>query len=61
VGGIVIWDDVISYKSVNQFWQDFKSDYNLQEEFVQIDTNGGWFRKEQDIKLDHSKKRVVTG
>ena len=61
VGGIVIWDDVISYKSVNQFWQDFKSDYDLQEEFVQIDTNGGWFRKEQDIKLDHSKKRVVTG
>jgi len=56
VGGIVIFDDVMSHKPVMQCWQDFKNDHGLPEELVRIDDHSAWFRKKKDIKIEWSLK-----
>jgi len=59
VGGIVIFDDVMSHQAVMRCWNDFKADHGLIEELVRIDTHSAWFRKKKNVKVDHSKKRDV--
>ena len=55
VGGIVIFDDVMTHKPVMRFWLDFKREQGLPEELNRIDTHSAWFRKEKEIQLDFSK------
>lgn len=55
VGGIVIFDDVMSHKAVMTFWNDFKADQGIDVELNRIDKHSAWFRKEQKVKLDFSK------
>ena len=57
LGGIVIFDDVMSHPPVKRFWTDFKTDQNLPEELNRIDTHSAWFRKRVSTKIDQSKKR----
>jgi hypothetical protein len=57
VGGIVIFDDVMTHAVVMRFWLDFKQDYSLQEELIQIDKHSAWFEKSADITIDLSKMR----
>lgn len=57
VGGIVIFDDVMSHPPVMQFWKDFKLDQGLSEDLNRIDTHSTWFRKRVETKLDYAKKR----
>jgi len=54
IGGIIIFDDVMSHPPVNQFWKDFKLEQGLTEELVRIDFHSAWFRKMRAIKLDWS-------
>jgi len=49
VGGIVIFDDVMSHEQVMQCWKDFKEDQNIPEELVRIDQHSAWFRKTKDV------------
>lgn len=56
IGGIVIFDDVMSHPPVKQFWIDFKSEQNLPEDLNRIDTHSAWFRKRVHTKIDQSKK-----
>ena len=56
VGGIVIFDDIMSHPSVMRFWKDFKKDQDLPEDLVQIDDHSAWFRKIKAFKVDLSKK-----
>lgn len=56
VGGIVIFDDVISHPHVMRCWTDFKRDQNLKEDLVRIDKVSAWFRKIEDVKVDQSKR-----
>ena len=58
LGGIVIFDDVMSHPPVKRFWTDFKSDQNLPEELNRIDTHSAWFRKRVHTKIDQSKKHL---
>eukprot|EP00957_Ditylum_brightwellii_P028150 2125390-Ditylum_brightwellii.AAC.1 len=60
VGGIVIFDDVMSHKDVMECWIDFKSDHGIPEELVQIDFHSAWFRKTNDTHIDQSKKRKTA-
>ena len=57
IGGIVIFDDIMSYPAVMQFWNDFKVDQNIQEELNRIDKHSAWFRKRSNGNIDQSKKR----
>lgn len=52
VGGIIIFDDVMSHASVMRFWKDFKKEQGLGEDLNRIDKHSAWFRKEKDIVLD---------
>lgn len=52
VGGIIIFDDVMSHVSVMRFWKDFKKEQGLGEDLNRIDTHSAWFRKENDVVLD---------
>lgn len=53
VGGIIIFDDVLSHKDVMQFWTDFKQEQNIGvENLVRIDRHSAWFRKPKDVVLD---------
>ena len=56
VGGIVIFDDVMSHLPVMNCWLDFKADQGLVEELNRIDVHSAWFRKKIDAKIDVSKK-----
>lgn len=56
MGGIVIFDDVMTHKEVMRFWIDFKSDHGLPEELVRIDQHSAWFRKKKSIQIDQRKK-----
>lgn len=58
VGGIVIFDDVMSHPKVMEFWNDFKADHQLPEELVRIDFHSAWFRKTRAVKIDPSKKHT---
>lgn len=57
VGGVVIFDDVMSHTEVMRCWNDFKHDQGIPEELVRIDRHSAWFRKTTDVKIDQSKKR----
>ena len=58
IGGIVIFDDIMSYPDVMQCWKDFKEDQpKVVETLNRIDTHSAWFRKRVAVHLDHSKKR----
>ena len=57
VGGIVIFDDVMSHAAVGRFWKDFKADYSMPEELNRIDRHSAWFRKEKQFKVDYNKMR----
>ena len=52
VGGIIIFDDVISHPSVAQFWNDFKNEQGLEITLNQIDAQSAWFRKPSEITLN---------
>lgn len=58
VGGIIIFDDVMSHSSVEECWKDFKRDYQLSEELIQIDNQGAWFRKAKQITINWSLFRA---
>jgi len=57
VGGIIIFDDIMSHKKVRRCWEEFKSDHGINEDLVQIDRNCAWFRKTKHVSVDQSKKR----
>jgi hypothetical protein len=57
VGGIVIFDDVMSHPPVMRAWEDFKKDQGLPENLNRIDTHSTWFRKEKYIKVDKTKMK----
>jgi len=52
VGGIIIFDDILSHAPVMNFWKDFTKDQNLDVKLVQIDFHSAWFRKLKTSKLD---------
>ena len=52
VGGIIIFDDVMSHTSVMRFWKDFKKEQGLEEDLNRIDKHSAWFRKVKDVVLD---------
>jgi len=54
IGGIVIFDDVMSHPSVMRAWTDFKKEQGLVENINRIDKHSAWFRKEKVIKIDWS-------
>ena len=56
IGGIVIFDDVMSHPPVMRCWKDFKRDHGVPEELNRIDTHSTWFRKTHDTKIDQTKK-----
>lgn len=55
VGGIVIFDDVMSHKGVQQFWIDFTRDYSMKELLHPIDDHSAWFRKERVVHVSRNK------
>mmetsp|Transcript_37124 Transcript_37124/g.90246 ORF Transcript_37124/g.90246 Transcript_37124/m.90246 type:complete len:327 (-) Transcript_37124:321-1301(-) len=57
VGGIVIFDDIMSHDDVMRCWKEFSADHGLKEELVQIDNSCAWFRKRNAVRIDQSKKR----
>ena len=58
VGGIVIFDDVMSHTSVSRFWNDFRTDYDMPEKLNRIDKHSAWFRKEKQFNVDFAKMRA---
>lgn len=52
VGGIVIFDDILSHQPVMDLWEDFKKDQQLDIELVQIDFHSAWFRKLKPSNTD---------
>jgi hypothetical protein len=58
VGGIVIFDDVMSHPSVMAFWKDFKTDYLMPEDLNRIDSHSAWFRKEKGFAVDFKRMRA---
>ena len=56
VGGIVIFDDVMTHQAVMKCWLDFKKDQGIEEELNRIDYHSAWFRKRNEVKIDASKK-----
>ena len=55
VGGIVIFDDVMSHRNVMQFWNDFVRAYDMPEKLSRIDKHSAWFMKQQEVKLDPAR------
>lgn len=51
VGGIIIFDDVMSHASVARFWNEFKEEQGLSEDLIRIDRHSAWFRKEIAVKI----------
>jgi hypothetical protein len=52
VGGIIIFDDIMSHPAVMKCWQDFKKEQNLKEDIKQIDDHSAWFEKEKNVSVD---------
>jgi hypothetical protein len=53
VGGIIIFDDVLSHHNVMQFWTEFNEEQKLGiEKLIEIDKHSAWFRKPKDVVLD---------
>ena len=59
VGGVVIFDDIISHADVQKFWNDFTNDYSLPEKIHPIDHASGWFTKIKPVVLDPKLKRYL--
>jgi len=57
VGGIIIFDDVMSHEAVARAWLDFKNDQGLPETLNRIDKHSAWFRKEKNVKVDKTKMK----
>jgi len=57
VGGIIIFDDVMSHPAVMRAWVDFKQDQGLPEELNRIDRHSAWFRKEKNVSVDKTKMK----
>mmetsp|Transcript_42229 Transcript_42229/g.82878 ORF Transcript_42229/g.82878 Transcript_42229/m.82878 type:complete len:351 (+) Transcript_42229:37-1089(+) len=57
IGGIIIFDDVMSHPAVMRCWNDFKKDQGLTEDLNRIDRHSAWFRKEAEVVLDMAKIR----
>ena len=55
VGGIVIFDDVLSHPEVMKFWMDFTKDYSMTEKLHAIDDHSAWFRKRRAFELNRAK------
>lgn len=62
LGGYVIFDDILSTSSVQQFWEDFKRDQGLVEDLVHIDDHSTWFKKSKQITTnwDHYKNEQTA-
>lgn len=58
VGGIVIFDDVLSHGPVLRFWLDFNKEQDLNVDLVNIDLHSAWFRKTKVTVLDWSYFRA---
>lgn len=58
VGGIVIFDDVMSHVAVMRAWEDFKRDHGLTEDLNRIDQHSAWFRKETNVTVDMAKMKA---
>jgi predicted O-methyltransferase YrrM len=58
VGGVVIFDDIMSHPHVMRFWTDFKKDYNMSDDLNRIDKHSAWFRKEKDIAVNFQQMRA---
>ncbi len=57
VGGIVIFDDVMTHTAVMRCWVDFKNDQGLVEELNRIDLHSAWFRKREEVTINALKKK----
>jgi len=57
VGGIIIFDDVMSHPSVMRAWKDFKQDQGLTEDLNRIDQHSAWFRKEIKVRVEMTKMK----
>ena len=60
VGGVVIFDDIMSHPNVMRFWKDFVGAYNLSEELIRIDKHSTWFVKQREVRLDQSRLADAT-
>ena len=56
VGGIIIFDDVMTHSHVMDCFLAFKKDHGLPEALVRIDKSSTWFRKTVNVEVDQSKK-----
>jgi len=52
IGGIVIFDDIMSHEAVHEFWNDFTKDQNIGNTLHRIDFHSAWFRKSESITID---------
>jgi hypothetical protein len=52
VGGVVIFDDILSHSNVMRCWKDFKLEQHLPEEIIRIDDHSAWFEKTKDVEID---------
>ena len=52
VGGIVIFDDILTHRAVMQCWNDFKTDQGLPEDLTPIDDDATWFQTTVAIDVD---------
>lgn len=58
IGGIVIFDDVMSHRPVLKFWNDFLADQKLNITLNVIDGHSAWFRKTEHVELDWQHYRA---
>lgn len=56
VGGVVIFDDVMSHRDVMRFWNDFQKDYNIDIMLNRIDDHSAWFIKDKEIVMNPALK-----
>lgn len=54
VGGIVIFDDILSHSMVMRCWLDFKSEQKLIENLTVIDDHSAWFKKKKHVHINFS-------
>ena len=52
VGGVVIFDDVMSHVHVMKFWNEFRSEQKLTETLIPLDEHSAYFIKEVDVVID---------
>jgi len=57
VGGIIIFDDVMSHSPVMRAWKDFKQDQGLTEVLNRIDQHSAWFRNEIKVRVEMTKMK----